>query len=136
MTLKQFIDLPEHTPVYSSGDTWFKLGERSAIDLNGFEERRLPPPEYLELSPTLSPVPSQKHFVQYMTQGKLQVFYGGIEWTVVGAFFAKCWIKRGNELQSVAYHKCEVSNFTKGESTYWMPWKFEIKEMWNNLKSK
>lgn len=136
MTLKEFIDLPEHTPIYSSGKVWFKLGERSAIDLNGFEERRLPPPQYLDTSPTVSTVPKQSHFVQYMTQGELQVMHGGIEWKVVGCFLVKCWLKRGNEMKSVNYHEVEVSNFTKGKPTYWMPWKHDIKEMWNNLKSK
>jgi hypothetical protein len=135
MTLKEFMQLPEYTPIYSSGKVWFKLGERDAIDLNGFEERRLPPPEYLDTMPTCSEVPKQEHFVQYMTQGSLQVFYGGIEWTVVGAFLTKCWLKRGNEMKSARYHETQVSNFTKGESTYWMPWRNDIKEMWNKLKN-
>lgn len=136
MTLKEFIALPDNTPLYSSGDVWFKMGERSAIDLNGFEAVRLPPPKFLELSPTVSPVPKQAHFAQYMTQGELQVYHGGIEWKVVGAFLTTCWIKRASQIKSVPYHSVEVSNFTKGKPTYWMPWKHDIKEMWNNLKSK
>ncbi len=134
MTIKELHALPDGTPVYYSGDTYFKQGS-DLYDIHGYAPKNRPGESILDTFPTLSPVPNQKHFVQYLLNGKLFVNYEGEEYQVVGVFSTFCWCKSGNRIEKARYHQVEVANFEKGESTYFHPWKEDIKQKFITLKN-